>query len=246
MNEVNLPFSLSGNKLKLIAALSMFIDHFGMIFFPKVKILRIIGRLAFPIFAYMIAEGARHTRSRARYFLSLLISGIVMQAVYFAFSGSDYLNIFLTFSLSLAVIWPLHSAKNAVLTEGYPKSLAFSKVILAFAVVLGAYFLCLTFTFSYGFTGVMTPVFASLFMSFERGKDSIKKQYKPHVHLLSMSIPLVYMAFDHGGVQFFALAVLPLLFLYSGKRGEKNLKYFFYLFYPLHLVLLEGVYLIIK
>ena len=57
-------FGLTNNQLKLIAMLSMLIDHVGMLLFPGVRVLRIIGRLAFPIFAYMIAEGCAHTRSR--------------------------------------------------------------------------------------------------------------------------------------------------------------------------------------
>ena len=55
---------LTGNQLKLIALVTMTIDHIGMQLFPRVRLLRIIGRLAFPIFAYMIAEGCRYTRNR--------------------------------------------------------------------------------------------------------------------------------------------------------------------------------------
>ena len=55
--------TLNGNALKIIGAVSMFIDHVGVLFFPRVLFLRIIGRLAFPIFAYLIAEGCRHTNN---------------------------------------------------------------------------------------------------------------------------------------------------------------------------------------
>ena len=60
---------LSGNMLKIIAAVSMFIDHMGAVLFPGVMIFRILGRIAFPIFAFMIAEGCRYTKNRIKYFL---------------------------------------------------------------------------------------------------------------------------------------------------------------------------------
>ena len=73
---------LSGNALKIIAAISMVIDHTGVIFFPDVLIFRIIGRLGLPIFAFMIAEGCRYTKNKLKYFLSLLILGTACQLVY--------------------------------------------------------------------------------------------------------------------------------------------------------------------
>ena len=59
---------LSGNMLKVIAAITMTVDHIGVIFFPSSNILRIIGRIAFPIFAFMIAEGCKYTKNKFRYF----------------------------------------------------------------------------------------------------------------------------------------------------------------------------------
>ena len=60
---------LSNNMLKIIAAIFMVCDHVGVILFPKIEFLRIIGRLSFPIFAYLIAEGAKHTKNKLRHFL---------------------------------------------------------------------------------------------------------------------------------------------------------------------------------
>ena len=70
------PF-LSGNALKLLAALFMTIDHVGVLLLPHVIVLRILGRLALPIFAYMIAEGCRYTRNRLRYFGSVFALGVL-------------------------------------------------------------------------------------------------------------------------------------------------------------------------
>ena len=57
---------LNGNHLKLIAAFSMLLDHAGILLFPQIRMLRIIGRLAYPIFAFMIAEGCRYTKNKAK------------------------------------------------------------------------------------------------------------------------------------------------------------------------------------
>ena len=68
--------------LKIVAMVTMLMDHLGVIFFPEVDWLRTIGRLAFPLFAYFIAQGFRYTRSRPRYFLRLLVFGLISQVPY--------------------------------------------------------------------------------------------------------------------------------------------------------------------
>ena len=81
----NKPFRLTGNQLKLIAMVAMTADHVGLQLLPQVGFLRILGRLAMPLYAYMIAEGCRYTRSRKRYFLSIALMGLLCQLVYFFF-----------------------------------------------------------------------------------------------------------------------------------------------------------------
>ena len=73
---------LSSNALKLIALLSMTVDHIGLLLFPRLRIARILGRIAFPIFAYMIAEGCRHTSRRARYLGTVFLLGAAMQVLF--------------------------------------------------------------------------------------------------------------------------------------------------------------------
>ena len=73
---------LTGNQLKIIAMIAMTCDHVGMQIFPRLLWLRMIGRLAMPIYAFLIAEGCRHTRDRKKYLLRLLGMGALCQAVY--------------------------------------------------------------------------------------------------------------------------------------------------------------------
>ena len=230
---------LSGNGLKIIAAVSMLLDHAGVIFFPRVLLLRILGRLAFPIFAYMIAEGCRYTRNRRRYFLTVFGLAAICQSVYFIYDRDLYMCILVTFSLSILMIYLLQNMKAAptawsCLLWGGAFALAVAAVWWLNSVVL----------IDYGFWGCMVPVFVAVFQG--RGRISADKLDRKMIHVLMLGIGLVILAVSLGGVQHYSLLVLPLLMAYSGKIGRFKMKYFFYLFYPLHLAALEGLAMLLK
>ena len=194
---------LSGNQLKLIAMITMTIDHVGMVIFPGVMILRIIGRLAFPIYAFMIAEGCRYTRNRRRYFLTMAGVGAGCQVVYYIVDSSLYQCVLVTFSLSLLIIFALDNALK--------KKDALS-ISLAAGAFLGAYFVTSVlpmllpetdFAVDYGFMGVMLPVYVYL------GQDKWTR-------LLGAGLGMALVSISSGGIQWYSLLSLPLLALYSG------------------------------
>ena len=219
---------VNSNHLKLIAALCMLLDHMGILLFPRVRLLRILGRLAYPIFAFMIAEGCRYTKNKLRYFLMVFGLGTACQLVYYFFSGDTYLNILLTFSCSILLIYALQAAHGAT---DQKKQALWSAVFCA--GFLGAYGLTRIQTIDYGFWGIMTPVFVAF--SLGKGKTGSK------LPVLMLFVGLVLLAADLRGTQYYALLAVPLLLLYNGKRGKANLKYFFYIFYPVHLAVLQGI-----
>lgn len=93
----------------------------------------------------------------------------------------------------------------------------------------------------------MLPVAASFLHAPKGNKNSVfEKLDKLSIHILVMGIWLFMMSLQGGWVQPYSLLALPLLFLYSGERGNGKLKYFFYIFYPLHLAVLEGLKLLIE
>jgi len=218
---------LNGNHLKLIAAFTMLLDHAGILLFPRVQLFRILGRLAYPIFAFMIAEGCRYTRHKLRYFLMVFGLGAACQLVYYFVSGDTYLNILLTFSLSILLIYLLQQSRRA---EAWQKQALWS--VLFCTGFMGVYGLNQVLTIDYGFWGVMTPVLVGIVYLYEL----------PHwVSVAMLGAGLVLLGTEYGGAQYYSLLALPLLMLYNGQRGKANLKYFFYIFYPVHLAALQGI-----
>jgi len=215
---------LSGNALKVIAAIFMTIDHMGELLFPHLRILRILGRIAMPIFAFMIAEGCKYTRNRWKYFGMVFGLGAICQVVYYFFDGSLYMSILITFSLSILTIYALQYWKQ--------KKTVLSGLVFA-GVVAAVYGLNQVLTIDYGFWGCMLPVFAAIPHGTKYDRDRLSNTL--------LGVGLIPMAPSMGGLQIFSLMALPFLYCYTGKRGKANLKYFFYIFYPLHLVVLQGI-----
>ena len=239
---------LHGNVLKLIAMLVMTIDHYAVLFHPYEEAWRIPGRIAFPIFAFFIAEGFRYTKSRIRYFLLLAVSGALFQTVYFLFTGDDMRNIFITLAISVLPLFCLDFAKRIFFdrkSNWLVKILASLPTLLS---VIALYYIDYYFQPDYGFYGCLLPLFASLFRV-PRGlevPDFCQRLDIVPLRLLTLAIPLILLNFTFGGVQHFSLLALPLLAFYSGSCGKWKMKYFFYIYYPLHLVALEGLYLLLQ
>ncbi len=240
----------NGNTLKILAAIFMLVDHIGFLIFPDVLWLRAIGRISMPLFAFLISEGCRYTRSKTKHFLLLFTLGVVCQVVYqIAMPGELYFNILITFSISVLTIYAMQYAKQTLFekeSNAVKKTLA---LLLFFIVVISVYGFCLVFHVDYGFWGCMLPVAASAF-DFRKieAPSWLKNLDVLPLKILCFAIVLLPLvlgsAFSFKIAIFSYLAVL-LLLLYNGEKGKKNLKYFFYLFYPIHLAVLEGIAMLI-
>lgn len=85
---------LDGTVLKLIACLSMFIDHLGAVCFSGMMGFRIIGRLAFPIYCFLLVEGAVHTRNMKKYILRMGIFALISEVPFdLAFITGWYIRV---------------------------------------------------------------------------------------------------------------------------------------------------------
>ena len=217
---------LSNNQLKLIALLAMTIDHVGMILSPWSAWMRVIGRLAFPIFAFMIAEGCRHTRSMGKYLGLMALLALGCQVVDFFATGSLYQSILVTFSMSIGLIWLLQKAE---------KERSFLWIALGVLGVAAAFFICQVlpellpdtdFAVDYGFVGVLVPVAVYL------GRNKLQK-------LIFLTAALVVLSCGLVAIQWYCLLAVPILALYNGQRGKLNIKWLFYIYYPAHLAILH-------
>ena len=237
---------LNGNALKILAAIFMVIDHVGLMFFPYEIGFRIIGRLAFPIFAFMISEGARYTKNKPKYLLTISILALICQLVYFFFANSLYMCILVTFSLSIVVIYALSYFKKCLFSE---KTKLWEKIFSGIVFLLTVFAVAVLnrlFEIDYGFLGCMAPAFASLFDF--RGINVPKYVAMAdnlYVRIGTFGVGLLLLALSSGGIQIYSLLSLILLLLYSEKRGSAKMKYFFYVFYPLHLVVLTAIEILI-
>ena len=227
---------LSAFWLKILACLFMLIDHAGILLFQNELWMRYAGRLAYPLFAYFIAEGCRYTKSRTKRFLSVFILAMICELAYIILEGY-YGNILLTFSISILLIYLLQESKKVI-----KKNDIFSVLIPTLFVlsVLAVWIFCKHIGVDYGFFGIMTPVLVTLFDSPDAKKEEYQTVKSRVLSLLMLAVGLSLLSFVNPVLdfQFYSLFSLILIALYNGKKGKVNFKYGFYVFYPLHLVVL--------
>lgn len=193
----------------------MTIDHIGAFFYPEHEVLRIIGRIAFPIFGYLLILGVESTRDTRAYFLRLMVFAAISQIPYFLVNGYEpfeALNIF--FTLAFGVMFLANS-------------------LLLIPVLFASMFV----HFDTGLYGII--LIACLRFMRERTAFGIVAYVAYSIMLLTVST-----------IQPFQLLALPLILLHHtgylkitravvGKNVYPTWwKYFFYLYYPLHLTIL--------
>ncbi len=225
---------MSSFILKIIAIITMFIDHAGWAIYPQYTILRIIGRIAMPIFAYQIALGYKKTSSKAKYFLRMFCCAIISQipftllgkyaqipnanapslaVVLQKISWKDFeLNICVTFLLALGILWLLEKAKETKILYICVFYLAFISVIVPM---------------DYGILGIIWVV-TFYYFGEKKWLYTLLLCAGSTIYVWINKVPLI---------QLYMLLALPLLYFYNGKKG-KGMKYLFYAFYPIHMILL--------
>lgn len=223
---------LSQEVLKLIACLTMFIDHLGASVVPMLPFsfmpdlyyaCRIIGRLAFPIYAFLIAEGVRHTKREGKYLVRLAVGFLLSELPFdMLFEGGftwEYQNVYLTLLLGAGMLM-----LQKRVTNPWFKVL----VILPFALAAD---LCRT---DYGGMGVtMIAVFGMTDKTWAQAVGCLVC----NLMLRSAEVPVFGFTVP---IQAFAVPAMGLIALYSGQKllKSKVLQWGFYLFYPVHILLL--------
>ena len=240
--ELNEKRGLPGSVLKWIAILTMLIDHIGVVLlygWAKYRhfwgagieslgfyyLIRGIGRFGFPLFCFLLAEGFVHTRSRWKYLLRLFVFALISEIPFdLAFNGAwiefGSQNVFFTLTLGLLAImlWD-----RLTLGGGdCPPWRGLAAILCATALGAAAHYM----ETDYGAMGVALI----LVMHLLRDRPWTRDQAAGGV--LAAMIP-----FGSHWIELFGVLAFPLFHLYNGQRGRQS-KYFFYVFYPAHLLLL--------
>ena len=196
----------------------MFLDHYHYIIGGS-KILNVVGRIAFPIFAFTLSEGYVHTRSLKKYLLRLFIFAASIQMPSVLLGYNYPMNIFFTLFLGLLSIYIFSLKKISIIL----------KIILIGFIL----FFSQKFKLDYGMYGILLIMNFNIFRNY---KFKILMNFLV-LNVFNMIFPKV---FDLVDTQFFSLISLVFIFMYNGKKG-RSMKYFFYLFYPIHFFILEVI-----
>lgn len=204
MKTVSTRGGLDATVLKLIGVVTMTIDHIGHILFPNLAVLRIIGRLAYPIFAYLIAEGCTYSKHKAKYFLSVLGTGLLCSIASYGAEHTLYQSIMVTFTCSIGLIFLLERArtqrKRALWIGVFALALTACFLLFQLRLISG-------FTTDYGFLGIITPLLVWL------GKRKREK-------ILGLTVGLCLIALEMGGIQIFSLVAVPCWCCTMGNGGN--------------------------
>lgn len=227
---------MSAFVLKVIAMVTMACDHSSYLIFGGFSFLNYIGRIAFPIFAYQITEGYCHTSNLKKYFFRLLVFAIISQIPFMLFlsiySNSFHLNIFFTLLLGLASI-TVYDKINNLSTNN-----AIFHNLYQFLGILSVLTLSSISHFTkcdYGYFGVLA-IFS--FYLFKNRKILMNLSFIILV-LIYYGKNLLFGNFFNTYLLIIVFTILSLLFinLYNHKKG-RDTKYFLYIFYPLHLLII--------
>lgn len=235
---------LSGNQLKLIAVLSMLTDHAGYALYngiiegtpePAAEYpvlygiylsMRVLGRIAFPIFAYLLVEGFFHTGNRRKYILRMGIFAMISEIPFNLFlTGSlffpQYQNVFFTFVIGLCMMSGMEAIRRRVFGE--------LGLVLQLLLVVAASGLAWILCVDYQFYGIM--LIAVFYWFYGRAEWQCLLGFLWQMNCEAMWI-------SRGGL----LVSFLLLYLYNGERGKRKFGYAFYLFYPAHLLMLSWIF----
>ncbi len=233
---------ISGSTLKIIAIVTMLIDHIGAVIVERMilrgvpfggmsmkdlylldQVLRSIGRIGFPLFCFLLVEGFVHTKNRVKYGLRLGLFALLSEIPFnLAFSGkvflTKYQNVFFTLLIGFLVM-----AAFRQIEEKYREKRLLSLLLVVISLMTGMAVAVLLKT-DYDYLGIFSIAVLYVF-----------RTYRPFQMLC-------------GALSFMWEIPAPAAFLaaacYNGRRGLK-LKYIFYLFYPTHLLILYFIAVIL-
>lgn len=229
-------FDISSAGLHILAMAIMLCDHLGMVLFPQAAWMRSVGRLAFPIFAFLLVEGFCHTKNFTKYAGRMFVCALIAEVPFDLMTSGrlvdfSHQNVIWTLLIALFLMWVAeqyrsHSGKRF-------------QAMLVIWIVLG-FFLGEALATDYSGAGVlMVLVF---FFFHERTPASLVMQFACLFILNAFFVPSVFISVFGYEIlqQTLAILALPLIWLYRGRQGyhSQGFQYLHYAFYPCHALIL--------
>lgn len=228
---------LNSNHLKVIAIIAMTIDHIADLLYPGMpnniitNILHIIGRLTAPIMFFFICEGFFYTKNLKKYITRLFAFALISHFAYCFSFGINYTpfstgEIFNQTSIMWTLAWSVIALYIVYEKNNLKEWQKWLLVILIDVITFSADWSCI---------GVM------IILSMYGNRENLEKQMKGMMFWTSIYalVSFIFVNKIYGIIQLFVILVYPLLRRYNGEKGKaKWLKWFFYIYYPLHLVII--------
>ena len=210
---------LDGTTLKIIAIISMIIDHIGYSLYPEYQIFRIIGRIAFPIFAFLVAEGYIHTSNKRNYLLRIGVFALISEVPFNLLVSWNYFdvnnqNVLFTFFISIL---------SLMIYEHFTTNKDTISYILGLLSITFFAYTAYYFKTDYGAYGVVLVFIYYLFRKNDLCRNIIATIYQ--------------LCLKHSSFYIYSFLSFIPIFLYNGKRG-KDIKYLFYAIYPIHMLII--------
>ncbi len=236
------PLELTAMTLHLLAMGIMLCDHMGLTLFPELDWMRCVGRIAFPIFAFMVVEGYFHTRSLKRYALRLGLFALLSEVPFdLMVSGSVYApwsqNVLWTLLMGVGLIWLNEQARKT--------GKVWLRLMAAGLSALLALLLGILVQGDYDSAGLFTVLVFYIFRgrSWHNYLGQFFGLYLINTLLLSggmLHVPFFYLTILIPRQAFALLSLIP-IWLYRGKQGHHNkaLRWLYYSFYPVHMLILS-------
>lgn len=233
MEPIQSQKGLNANQLKVIAITAMTLDHVISVVFPNypkdwwILLCHVIGRLTAPIMWFFIAEGYHYTHNVRKYASRLFFFAVISHFAYnFAF-GIPFIPFQTSVFNQTSVIWSLAWGLTALVILDSPSLKQWTKTLLIVVICL------ITFCSDWSCIAVMAII------SISRNRGNFRKQMTGMVFWVAFYALVYFLFIDkvYGIIQMFVVLTIPFLKCYNGERGTwKGMKWFFYLYYPLHLI----------
>ena len=207
--------------IKWIAIIAMAVDHIGLILFPDLTVLRMVGRIALPLFGYLLIHNYLFfTGDKKKYIVRLWIFAVISQP-FFYYLVYPSLNIFVLLALALSSIYLIESTRGAASSPTIEAITTF--IIVSLSLVLSLFV-------SYGLFGLALLLF--MYRSFNKSE---------YAFFVFLSIVLMNFSMEHTSYMYMGFLFYPII-CFSGQLDLKIKRMkplFFYAFYPAHLLIIS-------